>query len=64
MERAYPEFKKCTAKIWAKAKCIFQSKLARILGHVATPAGIHSNDQRIEDILKAPIVSQLKSFWK
>ena len=36
-------------KFGLRQNVFFQSKLARILGHVATPAGIHPNDQRIED---------------
>ena len=42
----------------------FQSEL-EILGHVVTPAGIRPTDQRVDNILKAPIPkskSELKSF--
>ena len=42
----------------------FQSEL-EILGHVVTPAGIRPIDQRVDNILKAPIPkskSELKSF--
>ena len=65
--RAYPEFKNVLQKFGLRQNVFFQSKLARILDHVATPAGIHPNDQRIEDILNAPIPNcknQLKNrFW-
>ena len=55
-------------KIWLRvnaAKCKYFQLELEILGHVITPSGISPTQQRIADVLKAPVPSnkgELKSF--
>ena len=48
------------------SKCKYFQPELEFLGHVITPLGIHPTNQRIKDVLQAPILtnkSELKSFW-